>query len=133
MMEQQNIHSTEIETELNVRDIIQPYLKRWMWLIGSVIVSVTLAYLYLKRQVPIFEVASTVLIKDSKSNNVGTQDFAALRDISGIGKIGSNGVENEMEIFKSKKLVREVVKTLGLETNIYNGDLNMKFMENHLL
>lgn len=123
MMEQQNIHSTEIETELNVRDIIQPYLKRWMWLIGSVIVSVTLAYLYLKRQVPIFEVASTVLIKDSKSNNVGTQDFAALRDISGIGKIGSNGVENEMEIFKSKKLVREVVKTLGLETNIYNGDL----------
>ncbi|SIT24416.1 capsular exopolysaccharide family [Chryseobacterium gambrini] len=122
-MEQQNIHSTEIETELNVRDIIQPYLKRWMWLIGSVIVSVTLAYLYLKRQVPIFEVASTVLIKDSKSNNVGTQDFAALRDISGIGKIGSNGVENEMEIFKSKKLVREVVKTLGLETNIYNGDL----------
>ncbi|WP_336690998.1 MULTISPECIES: GumC family protein [unclassified Chryseobacterium] len=123
MMEQQNIHSTEIETELNVRDIIQPYLKRWMWLIASVIVSVTLAYLYLKRQVPIFEVASTVLIKDSKSNNAGTQDFAALRDISGIGKIGSNGVENEMEIFKSKKLVREVVKTLGLETNIYNGDL----------
>ena len=122
-MEQQNIHSTEIETELNVRDIIQPYLKRWMWLIASVIVSVTLAYLYLKRQVPIFEVASTVLIKDSKSNNAGTQDFAALRDISGIGKIGSNGVENEMEIFKSKKLVREVVKTLGLETNIYNGDL----------
>lgn len=62
MMEQQNIHSTEIETELNVRDIIQPYLKRWMWLIASVVLSVTLAYLYLKRQVPIFEVASTVLL-----------------------------------------------------------------------
>ncbi|WP_288458760.1 polysaccharide biosynthesis tyrosine autokinase [uncultured Chryseobacterium sp.] len=122
-MEQQNINSTEIDTEFNVRDIIQPYLKRWIWLVASVIISLALAYLYLKRQVPIFEVASTVLIKDSKSNNVGTQDFAALRDISGIGKIGSNGVENEMEIFKSKKLVREVVKSLGLETNIYNGDL----------
>lgn len=123
MMEQQNINSTEIDTEFNVRDIIQPYLKRWIWLVASVIISLALAYLYLKRQVPIFEVASTVLIKDSKSNNVGTQDFAVLRDISGIGKIGSNGVENEMEIFKSKKLVREVVKSLGLETNIYNGDL----------
>ncbi|REC47405.1 capsular biosynthesis protein [Candidatus Chryseobacterium massiliae] len=122
-MEQQNINSTEIDTEFNVRDIIQPYLKRWIWLAASVIISLALAYLYLKRQVPIFEVASTVLIKDSKSNNVGTQDFAVLRDISGIGKIGSNGVENEMEIFKSKKLVREVVKSLGLETNIYNGDL----------
>ncbi len=122
-MMEQNIHSTEMETELHIRDIIQPYLKRWMWLVASVIVAITVAYLYLKKQVPVFEIASTVLIKDSKANNVGTQDFAALRDISGIGKLGSNGVENEMEIFRSKKLVREVVKTLGLETNIYNGDL----------
>ena len=35
-MEQQNINSTEIDTEFNVRDIIQPYLKRWIWLAASV-------------------------------------------------------------------------------------------------
>ncbi|WP_425550354.1 GumC family protein [Chryseobacterium ginsengisoli] len=121
---EQNNHVAEIEqTELHIRDILQPYLKRWYWFIGSVIILVMLAYLYLRKQVPVFEVASTVLIKDSKANNGGTQDFAVLRDISGIGKIGSNGVENEMELFKSKKLIREVVRSLGLESDVFQNDL----------
>ena len=50
---------------------------------------------------------------------MGGQDFEALRDISGLGSISSNGVENEMEIFKSKKLMSTVVNNLGLETDIF--------------
>lgn len=121
---EQNNHVVETQdSELHISEIIQPYLKRWYWFIISIIVALISAYLYLRKQVPVFEVASTVLIKDSKANNAGTQDFAVLRDISGIGKIGSNGVENEMEIFKSKKLIREVVRGLGLETDIFQGDI----------
>ncbi|MDQ0593035.1 tyrosine-protein kinase Etk/Wzc [Chryseobacterium ginsenosidimutans] len=123
-MMKKNNHVVEAEnSELHIREILQPYAKRWYWFIFSIIIGVICAYLYLRKQVPVFEVASTVLIKDSKANNGGTQDFAVLRDISGIGKIGSNGVENEMEIFKSKKLIKEVVKELGLETNVYHGDI----------
>lgn len=123
-MEQNNHVVVEAQdSELHIREIIQPYLKRWYWFLASVVIALLVAYLYLRKQVPVFEVASTVLIKDSKSNGGGTQDFAVLRDISGIGKIGSNGVENEMEIFKSKKLTKEVVKSLGLETDIFKGDV----------
>ncbi|MCF2218015.1 polysaccharide biosynthesis tyrosine autokinase [Chryseobacterium sp. PS-8] len=123
-MEQNNHVVVEAQdSELHIREIIQPYLKRWYWFLASVVIALLGAYLYLRKQVPVFEVASTVLIKDSKSNGGGTQDFAVLRDISGIGKIGSNGVENEMEIFKSKKLTKEVVKSLGLETDIFKGDV----------
>lgn len=120
---EQNNHVVEAQdSELHIREIIQPYLKRWYWFVASIVIALLGAYLYLRKQVPVFEVASTVLIKDSKSNGGGTQDFAALRDISGIGKIGSNGVENEMEIFKSKTLIKEVVKNLGLETDIFKDD-----------
>ncbi|MCS3871101.1 uncharacterized protein involved in exopolysaccharide biosynthesis [Chryseobacterium ginsenosidimutans] len=123
-MMKKNTYVVETEnSELHIREIIQPYLKSWYWVIISIIVAVIFTYLYLRKQVSVFEVASTVLIKDSKANNGGTQDFAVLRDISGIGKIGSNGVENEMEIFKSKKLIREVVKGLGLETDVFQGDI----------
>ena len=62
--------------------------------------------------------SASVLIKDAKSNP-GSQDFAALRDISGFGKIGSNGVENEMELLKSKKMMRKVVQNLHLESTVY--------------
>ncbi|KQT24058.1 capsular biosynthesis protein [Chryseobacterium sp. Leaf405] len=123
MMKQKN-HVVEAEdSELHIRDILQPYLKSWYWVVASVIVGVVFAYLYLRKQVPVFEVASTVLIKDSKASGGGTQDFAVLRDISGIGKMGSNGVENEMEIFKSKTLIKDIVKDLALETDIFNGDI----------
>lgn len=105
-------------TEINIKEIIKPFTRRFYWFIISVIIFMMLSYLYLKTKNPIYEIASTVLIKDAKTTP-GSQDFAALRDISGFGKIGSNGVENEMEIFKSKKLIQQVVRELGLETVIY--------------
>ncbi|WPO82019.1 polysaccharide biosynthesis tyrosine autokinase [Chryseobacterium sp. JJR-5R] len=123
-MTKKNNHVVEAEdSELHIREIIQPYIKRWYWFAASMIIALLCAYLYLRKQVAVFEVASTVLIKDSKPSGGGNQDFAVLRDISGIGKMGSNGVENEMEIFKSKKLMKEVVRVLGLETDVFKGDV----------
>ena len=71
-----------------------------------------------KTKTTVYEVSASVLIKDAKSNP-GSQDFAALRDISGFGKIGSNGVENEMELLKSKKMMQKVVQNLHLESTVY--------------
>ncbi len=104
--------------DINLNEIVKPYTKRISWFIMSALLFLVLSYLYLKTQNEIYEISSTVLIKDSKTNPV-SQDFGALRDISGFGKIGSNGVENEMEIFKSKKLMRQVVQELRLQSSLY--------------
>ena len=113
-----DIHNNQVqEQEINLVELIKPYTRRWPWFIVGLILSILGAYLYLKTQSKIYSIESTVLIKDSKSNS-SMQDFAILNDISGLGKIGSNGVDNEMEIFKSKKIMTEVVKQLGLETDI---------------
>lgn len=110
--------STDNIQEINIYDLLKPYIKRWFWFVLGGIIALILGYLYLKTQNTIYNIESTVLIKDSK-NNSGSEDFAVLRDLSGLGKMGSNGVDNEMEIFKSKKLMRNVVKELGLETDIF--------------
>lgn len=114
----QDSFTKEKETEIHIGDIIKPYIKKWYWLVIGALLGLILSYFYLKTQKAIFEVISSVLIKDAKPSMNG-QDFAVLRDISGLGKIGSDGIENEMEIFKSKKLMQTVVKELGLETDIY--------------
>lgn len=119
---------TEQLPDIQVQEIIKPYIKRWYWFILFTIIALILAYLYLKKQKPVYEIQSTVLIKDAKPNG-GTQDFAVLRDVSGLGKIGSNGVDNEIEIFKSKKLMLQAVKDLGFETDIF---LPGKFIEGEL-
>jgi tyrosine-protein kinase Etk/Wzc len=113
-----SIKDNKQASEINIREVLKPYSRRFYWFIISAIFGLILSYLYLKTKNPVYEVTSSVLIKDAKSMP-GSQDFAALRDISGFGKISSNGVENEMEIFKSKKLMRQVVEQLGLETAIY--------------
>ncbi len=125
-MDSQNINTSD--SEINIGEIIKPYLKKWYWFIIGAILAVVAGYFYLKTQKKVFEVISTVLIKDAKPS-MGGQDFAALRDLSGLGSISSNGVDNEMEIFKSKKLMSAVVNNLGLETDIFSSG---KFQDSEL-
>ena len=106
------------EEEIHINELIRPYLKRWKWFVLGGIFALFIAYLFLKTQNPVYEVVSTVLIKDSKKS-MGGQDFEMLRDLSGLGKMSSDGVDNEIEILKSKKLMTTVIKDLGLETDVY--------------
>lgn len=106
------------EEEIHINELIRPYLKRWKWFVLGGIFALFIAYLFLKTQNPVYEVVSTVLIKDSKKS-LGGQDFEMLRDLSGLGKMSSDGVDNEIEVLKSKKLMTTVIKDLGLETDIY--------------
>ena len=105
-------------SEIEIKEVLRPYFRRFYWFIISAAICLILSYLYLKTKTTVYEVSASVLIKDAKSNP-GSQDFAALRDISGFGKIGSNGVENEMELLKSKKMMQKVVQNLHLESTVY--------------
>ena len=104
--------------EINISEIIRPYIKRWKWFVLSGIFAFLSAYFFLKTQNPTYEIISTVLIKDAK-RSIGGQDFEVLRDLSGLGKMNSEGVDNEIEVLKSKKLMTTVIKDLGLETDIF--------------
>ena len=106
------------EEEIHINELIRPYLKRWKWFVLGGIFALFIAFLFLKTQNPVYEVVSTVLIKDSKKS-MGGQDFEMLGDLSGLGKMSSDGVDNEIEVLKSKKLMTTVIKDLGLETDIY--------------
>lgn len=112
-----NDNNTQTE-EIHIKELIKPYIKRWKWFLFSGLFALLVAYIFLKTQNPVYETASTVLIKDSKKS-LGGQDFEMLRDLSGLGKMNSEGVENELEVFKSKKLMTTVIKDLGIETDIY--------------
>ncbi len=113
-MNNNNIQPEEIE----IKELIRPYMKRWKWFVLSGFFALVVSYFFLKTQNPVYETVSTVLIKDTK-NSFGGQDFQMLRDLSGLGKMNSDGVDNELEVFRSKKLMTKVIKDLGLETDIY--------------
>lgn len=109
----------EESEKINIQEIIKPYLRNWLWFVIIPVVSVIISYFYLKLVTPVFSIQSSVLIKDAKKAPSGGGDFGMLQDLSVLGGMGTNSIENEIEIFKSKKLMQEVVKQLRLQTSVY--------------
>ncbi|KMQ62318.1 capsular biosynthesis protein [Chryseobacterium sp. BLS98] len=109
----------EESEKINIEEIIRPYLKNWLWFVIVPVISLIIAYFYLRFAIPIYNIQSSVLIKDAKKAAPVGGDFGVLSDLSTFGGMGTNSIDNEIEIFKSKKLMQEVVKQLRLQTSIY--------------
>lgn len=108
--------------ELNIQEIIKPYLLKWPWFILSALAALLLAWFYIKIATPVYKVQSTVLIKDAKSSGSAAGEMGVLKDLSGLGGMSTNSVDNEIEIFKSKKLLREVVKNKNLQSTLVSKE-----------
>lgn len=107
------------EESLNLRELIKPYLHRWYWFIIGVIITIIGAWFFLRYSIPVYNTEATLLIKEVKKSTSGQPELSVISELGGIGGMGTNSVDNEIEIFKSKKLMLSVVKELGLETSIY--------------
>jgi len=108
------------EESINIREIIKPYLYRWYWFILGAILAVIMAWFFLRYSIPVYSTESTLLIKEVKKSSAGQPELSVISELGGIGGMGTNSVDNEIEILKSKKLMLSVVRELGLETNIYS-------------
>lgn len=118
---QNSNHSVDNHTEnseIHIGEIIKPYLRKWIWFFLSALVAILSAWVYIKFTTPIYNIKSTVLIKDAKTSASSAGDLGVLKDLSGLGGMSTNSVDNEIEIFKSKKLMRDVVKAKNLQALI---------------
>lgn len=86
-------------------------LMYWPWIAGCVIAALVGAFFYLKTQTPLYTVSSSVLIKNenSKSGNNG----ASLADL-GFVTSSTQNFDNELEILRSRTLLKKVVTGLDL-------------------
>ena len=109
----------------SVKDFLKPFLKKWLWFVLSAIVCFIIAFIYLKRLTPIYNVKSTVLIKDAKSGSSSIES-GLLQSLGGLGGMNNNTIENEIEVLKSKKVMSQVVKNNGLQVNIISKGFQTK-------
>ena len=106
----------ELEESINVRALLIKYLIYWPWFIISVILCLSCAFFYLRFQTPIYNTTAAVLIKEtdprSKAMTQANGAVAALQDIGGFSM--TSNFDNEVEILKSRTLIKKVVSELGL-------------------
>lgn len=112
---QTNTHNAAEQPEENlIQQVITKYLPYWPIFLLTIIISVGLAYTYIHFSTPIYEANATLIIKDEKKGNEDSKLTESLDQIS-----AKKTVENEVEVIQSRKLMYDVVKSLGLYAPIY--------------
>jgi capsular exopolysaccharide synthesis family protein len=102
-------------TSLSVRDLLYKYLRYLPLFILSISFALLGGYVYLRYSIPQYSSNGVLLIKDDKSkSNRGNDKFEELFSNSSV-----NNIQAEMELIKSKSLMRRVVDRLGLSVEYY--------------
>lgn len=96
---------------INIQELMFKLLAQWKWIAASVVVCMVGAYVYLKFQLPVYRISSTVLLKDDKRGTPFDQ-MSTLQDWGLVS--GSANVENEMVVIRSRNLLKKVVTELKL-------------------
>lgn len=115
MLEERKEKRNEVDEEsINIQQIIFRYLIHWPWFVISVMVCVILAWVYLYMATPVYNISTTVLIKDEEKG--GGKSMSSELERMGLDGFmsSSKNIDNEIEVLRSKSLAREVVNQLNL-------------------
>lgn len=121
---------------VQLRDLVDRYVRNWKWFVLGAFLTTLCAYLYLRYTPPLYKINSTIKIKDDSSNGA-ISELAVFEDMGMLMNQQSN-VENEIAIVKSRNLLADVAKDLKLNIQYYKKgktvleDVSSTFSENPL-
>ena len=110
------------EENIDVKELLFKYLIHWPWFVGTVVVCLITAWVYLYMSTPVYNISATVLIKDDKKGGSAGM-LSGLESLGLDGMVSSSqNIDNEIEVLRSKTIVKEVVEDLGLYISYTDKD-----------
>ncbi|WP_313252377.1 polysaccharide biosynthesis tyrosine autokinase [Empedobacter sp.] len=99
----------EPEETINIRQILEQYLYYWKWFVFGVIISLIVAFLYVKYTQKQYQVSAKILLNEKESS---TGELAGLMDqaMLGGGSGGSAEVGDQIDVLKSRRLLTKVIQ-----------------------
>ena len=105
------------EQEIDILALLFKYLFYWRWFVVSILICCIATYLFLRYQTPVYNISSSVLIKEQdKRSGSGNNPLAAIQDLGMFSM--TNNFDNEVEILKSRTLIKKVVNDLNLNVRV---------------
>ncbi|RZL51207.1 MAG: polysaccharide biosynthesis tyrosine autokinase [Pedobacter sp.] len=95
---------------------ILPYARRWYVFAISIVLCLSIAWLYLSYVTPIYSINSTLLIIDDKKGD-GILKATAFSDLNMFQE--TKTVDNEIEILRSKDLIEKVLRNLKMDVSYF--------------
>lgn len=105
-----------MDKNFDFKKVMTVYLKQWKWFVLSCMLCIVLAFFKLRYTAPEYKADAKIMLVDD--GGVSNPAEEILKDLGKIPNSDSKKVEDEIEVLKSRKLMKGVVKRL---------DLNKKF------
>ena len=99
---------------ISVMEIATLFIKHWKWILLGLLVALAAAFVYLRYTTPVYEVASSVVLKEENSRRPSSMP-GTLEELAMMGSVSN--VENELYILKSRSMIRSVINRLDLHTS----------------
>lgn len=114
----QHIEIQENEEKLDLRKILGKYLVKWPWFIGTVLLFLIGAFIYLRYSVPQYQTTTTLKFDKKQSDITG-----ALVDLEnlGLGLGNADELKSEVAVVNSRPILMKVVQNLNLNVQYYNA------------
>ncbi|WP_455672382.1 GumC family protein [Phocaeicola sp.] len=110
-----DLYMDEKEEKVDYKALIFKYLIHWHWFAICLIACIIGAWLYLQYTTPVYNITSSVIIKDTDKNN---KSGSGMGDLEALGFFSSSSnFDNEIEILHSRTLLKKVVEELDLYIN----------------
>lgn len=114
-MNNENVMVNKFEEEENGFDfktILMKFFIYWKWFAVSVVVCLVCAFFYLRNTTPVYRVQATIMINDEQKGSFQNQMMTLQQDFGLMNTTG--GIDNEIEVLRSKSLIKQAVLDLGL-------------------
>lgn len=107
-----HVEDEEQQSLFNFQAIYTALVLNWKWFVLSLIVCLSLAAIYLRYKTPIYQTYAKFLIKEEESSRNSRNSLMYATNLGTM--TNSSGIDNEMEILKSRTLAEQAVKDLKL-------------------
>ena len=110
----ENALELEEKSTFDFQTIYTTLILNWKWFVLSLIICLGLAAIYLRYKTPVYQAYAKMLIKDEDNSSRGRN---SIMNAATLGTISNSaGIDNEMEILKSRSIAEQAVRDLKLYT-----------------
>ncbi len=102
--------------------LLDRVLANWYWIVICAVISLGAAWLYLKKTPNVYQVQSSVLIKDDSNDVFKDQSMMSSRAAFSSVISMTNNFSTEMDILRSRTLIKKVVESLDLYVSLTRTD-----------
>ncbi len=110
------ITSQKVSQDFDFKKVLSTYTKQWKWFVFCILISIGIAFLYIRYTPPEFLAYAKVMLVDDAEASAPS---AALQDLSIFADKDNARIEDEIEVAKSRLIIKDVINQLDLNVQCF--------------